>query len=150
MLYDGDGNRVAKTVGGATTYYLVDDRNLTGYAQVLEEIAGGAVQRQYTYGLDLVSQNQLIDGNWEVSFYGYDGHGGVAALINGNGLVTDQHYYDAFGSSVASDGLTPNIYLYAGEQFDPDLNATYLRSRYMIPTLGRFLTSDSYQGVVST
>ena len=25
MLYDGDGNRVAKTVGGVTTHYLVDD-----------------------------------------------------------------------------------------------------------------------------
>ena len=58
MVYDGDGNRVAKTVGGVTTNYLVDDRNLTGYAQVLEEIVGGAVQRKYTYGLDLISQNR--------------------------------------------------------------------------------------------
>ena len=59
MVYDGDGNRVAKTVGGVTTNYLVDDRNLTGYAQVLEEIVGGAVQRRYTYGLDLISQKQV-------------------------------------------------------------------------------------------
>ena len=29
-----------KTVGGVTTRYLVDDRNLTGYAQVLEELSG--------------------------------------------------------------------------------------------------------------
>src|SRR5207302_3451129 len=27
-VYDGDGNRVAKTAGGTTTRYLVDDRNL--------------------------------------------------------------------------------------------------------------------------
>ena len=32
LTYDGDGNRVAKTVTGVTTRYLVDDRNLTGYA----------------------------------------------------------------------------------------------------------------------
>jgi len=25
VVYDGDGNRVAKTVGGVTTQYLVDD-----------------------------------------------------------------------------------------------------------------------------
>ena len=31
MVYDGDGNRVGKTVNGVTTYYLVDDLNPTGY-----------------------------------------------------------------------------------------------------------------------
>jgi hypothetical protein len=30
MVYDGDGNRVAKTVGGVTTQYLVDELNPTG------------------------------------------------------------------------------------------------------------------------
>ncbi len=34
MTYDGDGNRVSKTVNGTTTYYLVDDVNPSGYAQV--------------------------------------------------------------------------------------------------------------------
>src|SRR5207244_4691839 len=41
VVYDGDGNRVSKTVGTVTTQYLVDDRNPTRNAQVLEEIAGG-------------------------------------------------------------------------------------------------------------
>src|SRR5262249_36933069 len=42
FVYDGDGNRVGKTVATATntvtTYYLVDTVNPTGYAQVLEEL----------------------------------------------------------------------------------------------------------------
>jgi YD repeat-containing protein len=33
--YDGHGNRVAKTVGGVTTHYLVNTNNPTGSAQVL-------------------------------------------------------------------------------------------------------------------
>jgi len=37
--YNADGIRVSKTTGGATTLYLVDDRNPTGFAQVLEELA---------------------------------------------------------------------------------------------------------------
>jgi RHS repeat-associated protein len=37
LTYDGDGQRVKKTAGSTTTWYLVDDRNPTGYAQVLEE-----------------------------------------------------------------------------------------------------------------
>jgi hypothetical protein len=46
IVYDGDGNRVKKTVGGVTTQYLVDDLNPTGYPQVVEELVGGAVSRQ--------------------------------------------------------------------------------------------------------
>jgi len=41
LLYDGDGNRVAKTVGSVTTRYLVDDLNPTGYPQVVDELVGG-------------------------------------------------------------------------------------------------------------
>jgi YD repeat-containing protein len=96
-VYDGDGNRVAKTAGGVTTRYLVDDRNPTGYAQVLEEIVGGAVARSYTYGLDLISQRQQIGGAWATSFYGYDGHGSVRFLTDAGGLITDQYDCDAFG-----------------------------------------------------
>ncbi len=55
-VYDGDGNRVAKSVGGVTTNYLVDTNNPTGYAQVVEELQGGAVVKSFTYGHDLISQ----------------------------------------------------------------------------------------------
>ena len=37
IVYDGDGNRHAKTVGGISTTYLVDTQNPTGYAQVGQE-----------------------------------------------------------------------------------------------------------------
>src|SRR2546426_11257448 len=37
MVYDGDGNRVSESVGGATTKYLVDTLNPTGLPQVLDE-----------------------------------------------------------------------------------------------------------------
>ena len=86
IVYDGDGNRAAKTVSGVTTRYLVDDRNLTGYAQVLEEIVGGVVQRAYTYGLTRVSQRQASGP----SFYGYDGHGDVRLLTDAAG-AGDRH-----------------------------------------------------------
>jgi len=65
MIYDGDCNRVLKTVNGVTTRYLVDDLNPTGYAQVVEELSGsGVVQREYTYGLQRISQNQIVSGAW--------------------------------------------------------------------------------------
>ena len=78
LIYDAFGNRVAKTVNSVTTQYLVDDLNPTGYAQVVEELTGpigsGVVTRQYTYGLQRISENlsPVVTGNsiWTASFYG--------------------------------------------------------------------------------
>ena len=148
IVYDGDGNRVAKTVGGVTTHYLVDDLNPTGFAQVVEEIVGGQVQRQYTYGNTLISQNQLISGVWTASFYGFDGHGSVRMLTDKDGVVTDTFDYDAFGNLISRLGSTPNNYLYSGEQFDPDLGIYFQRARYYNQERGRFLSMDPFAGVL--
>ena len=144
IVYDGDGNRVAKIVGGVTTQYLVDDRNPTGYAQVLEEIENGAVVRSYTYGLDLISQKQASG----VSFYGYDGHGSVRLLTDASGTVTDTYTYDAFGGLIGSSGTTPNVYLYAGEQVDGNVGFYYLRARNYDHSIGRFRTLDPASWVI--
>ncbi len=146
IVYDGDGNRVAKTVNGTTTKYLVDDLNPTGYAQVVEEIGTGGVQRTYTYGLQRISQTQFINSAWQTSFYNYDGFGSVRMLTDITGAVTDTYDYDAWGNIVSSTGSTPNVYLYRGEQFDPDLQLYYLRARYFNPLTGRFLTRDPLNG----
>ena len=143
---DGDGNRVVETAGGTTTRYLVDDRNLTGYAQVLEEVAAGTAQRVYTYGLNRISQSQASG----TSFYGYDGHGSVRLLTDTTGAVTDRYDYDAFGNIISQAGTTPNVYLYSGEQNDPDLNLYYLRARYLSQVTGRFWTMDTFGGLPRT
>ncbi|MGA2649953.1 MAG: DUF2341 domain-containing protein [Terracidiphilus sp.] len=143
IVYDGDGNRVAKTAKGVTTYYLVDGLNPTGYSQVVEELQGGAVTRQYTYGLQRISENQPINSTWTVSFYGYDGGGNVRNLTNSASTVTDTYEYDAFGNVFTVGGTTPNNYLYRGEQYDPDLGLYYLRARYYNPLTGRFMSRDS-------
>ena len=146
LVYDGNGNRVAKTVGGVTTQYLVDDLNPTGYAQVVEEVVNGAVTRQYTYGLQRISENQIISNVWTPSFYGYDGSGSVRQLTNSAGVVTDEYEYDAYGNSFTKQGTTPNNYLYRGEQYDPDLGLYYLRARYYNPNTGRFMSLDPEDG----
>lgn len=145
MVYDGDGNRVAKTVAGVTTNYLVDDRNLTGYAQVLEEIVGGVVQRQYTYGLDLVSQKV----NTDVFFYHYDGIGSVRSLGNISGVNSGEYIYDAFGSLLAEQISIENDYLFIGEFLDRNIESYYLRARFYNQEVGRFTTTDTWVGRTS-
>ena len=146
LVYDGDGHRVAKTVNGVTTRYLVDDLNPTGYAQVVEEVVGGAVQREYAYGSQRISQSQFISNTWTTSYYSYDGFGSVRQLTNAAGAVTDSYEYDAFGNSFTISGTTPNNYMYRGEQWDADLGLYYLRARYYNPLTGRFLSRDPENG----
>jgi RHS repeat-associated protein len=113
----------------------------------MEELVNGAVARSYTYGLDRISENQLVSGAWTASFYGVDGGGSVRQLANSSGTPTDTYEYDAFGNLVDKTGpsqntYTPNNYLYRGEQYDPDLGLYYLRARYYNPVTGRFLSAD--------
>ena len=140
FLYDGDGNRVARTVDGVTTEYLVDDRNPTGYAQVLEEIVGGSVERAYTYGRELISQRTANS----ISFYHYDAQGSTRLLTDASASLTDRYDYDAFGGIVHSAGATPNSYLFRGEQFDSSVGCvlpagSLLPRGYRTISDGRFL-----------
>jgi RHS repeat-associated protein len=149
ITYDGDGNRVAESVNGLTTQYLVDDLNPTGYPQVVDELLGGVVSRTYAYGRTRISQNQL-QGNAHVpSFYGYDGHGNVRFLTNSAGAVTDTYQFDAFGNRISSTGSTLNDFLFSQEQSDNFLNLYYLRARYYNPASGRFITMDPEAGNIN-
>jgi RHS repeat-associated protein len=150
-VYDGDGNRVGKTVGGVITNYLVDTLNPTGYAQVLDELQSNTVTRSYTWGLQLVSESQLVAATppanpLQTSWYGFDGHGSVRYLTSSSGAVTDTYDYDAFGNLINSTGSTANNYLFAGEQFDPDLGLYYNRARYLDVRSGRFWGMDTDEG----
>jgi RHS repeat-associated protein len=148
ITYDGDGNRVSKTVGGITTKYLVDDQNPTGLPQVLEESSSDGSSRKFVYGLQRISQKQLVvaSSSTLISFYIYDGLGSVRALADAGGAVTDAYDYDAFGNLIDATGSTPNEFLFAGEQFDADLGLYYNRARYLKPSTGRFFTLDALDG----
>jgi RHS repeat-associated protein len=144
VVYDGDGNRIQKTVDGVTTTYLVDTNNLTGYSQVLEEKRAGILVKAYIYGLDLVACRDIPAA--KTYYFGYDGQGSVRYLTDSDGNVTDTYDYDAFGNLISKTGSTDNNYLYTGEQWDNDLEMYFLRARYMDTDSGRFWGMDSWEG----
>lgn len=160
FVYDGDGNRVEKIVAGITTKYLISEVNPTGYPQVVGEYFSGNTtppydtRRVYVYGLDRISQyRNYFTGTQsltQTSYYVYDGHGSVRALTDPNGNITDTYDYDAFGNlthtSTTLSSPTPNEFLFAGEQYDSNLNLYYNRARYLNTTTGRFWTMDTYEG----
>ena len=148
MVYDGDGNRVSETAAGVTTKFLVNTQNPTGYSQVLDELVSGSVTKTYAYGLQRISENQLIGSTWTPGFYGYDGHGNVRFTTSTAGTVGNTYQFDAFGMPVASTGTIANTYLYSGERFDSSLNLYQLRARYYNMLTGRFETMDPVLGDV--
>jgi hypothetical protein len=48
----------------------------------LVTLTSGAVTRTYTYGLQRISEDQIVSNTWTPSFYSYDGGGNVRALTN--------------------------------------------------------------------
>ena len=146
--YNADGIRVSKTSAGTTTLYLVDSRNPSGYAQVLEEISvsGGTTNlaKVFTYGHDLIAQRTVSSG--VRNFYGYDGSGNTRYLTGTSAAISDTYIYDAYGTLLTSTGSTANDYLFAGEQYDSTLALYFLRARYLNTGTGRFWTRDSFAG----
>jgi RHS repeat-associated protein len=139
--YDADGQRVAQTVAGQETRFLVDENGPV--AQVLQAYApDGTVQVSYVHGQDLISQSR----NGQRSFYLVDGLGSTRALADAHGKVTDRYTYDAFGRLLAVTGSTVNDYIFAGEYWDANVGLDYLRARYYDPATGRFVSPDPLQG----
>ena len=129
-----------------TTKYLIDTLNPTGYSQVMDELVSGAVTRTYTFGLQRISENQLVGSTWTPSFYGYDGHGNVRFTTNTTGVAGNTYQFDAFGMPIASAGTIANTYLYSGERYDSNINLYQLRARYYNMLTGRFETMDPAPG----
>jgi RHS repeat-associated protein len=142
-LYDADGNRVASTTDGAVTRYLVDANR--PYAEVLLEYSpGGVIQASYVYGRDLISQAR----GGVLAYYHRDGLGDTRVLTDRSGAVTDRYTYDAFGRTIRRTGNTVNAYLFPDAMRDFLVGLDYLRSRYLSPTVGRFVSRDTFEGFV--
>ena len=143
-LYNDAGIRVRST-SFATTHYLVDPNNHTGYAQVLEELAtiGGLPNRSYVIGDDVLAQS---GSTTNASYLLYDGHGSTRQLVTST-TVSSQYNYDAYGQTMATSTTISGTSLrYCGEQFDDGLNMYNLRARFYDPASGRFNAVDTFGG----
>jgi RHS repeat-associated protein len=140
MTYDADGLRRRLQTPSEDTRFVWDDQNV-----LLETDDQGATQAFYTlapqrYG-DLLSQRRGSDSR----FYLFDGLGSTDRLLDENEAVTDGYTYEAFGTTRASSGTTPNPYRYVGRlgyQFNGATGLHYVRARWYGAAMGRFLGLD--------
>ena len=159
------GAQVDHRVLDSTTEYLTDDRNPTGYSQVLSETtfdANGAVSKKtiYSVGHDQISQTvydysaSSQQPTVTTQFFGTDGHGSVRVLVDAvAAIVRDPAFqlqlytFDAYGNLLGWTNAQPlTSYLYSGESFDFSIGQQYLRARFYDATTGRFNRLDPFFG----
>ncbi|NIN64369.1 MAG: hypothetical protein GTO63_06645 [Anaerolineae bacterium] len=131
FAYNGDGVRVGKTIGAATTDYLVD------VAATLPVVISDT-DAIYLYGLDIIAE-QLAGA--DRYYYVHDGLGSVRQLLDSTGQIATRYAYDPFGVPLAGNGV-PNPWQFTGEAWDAGVELLYLRARYYQPETGRFVTKD--------
>lgn len=143
--YNTDGIRVAATLNGVTTNFLVDATQQP-FAQVIEEYENvGSPSAVYTYGSNLIAQQSA----GTEFFYHTDGLGSTRLGTNNAGDVVNAYIYDAYGNLLQQTEGLANRYRYTGESFDSETENYYLRARYYDPTTGRFLTRDPFNGFLA-
>jgi RHS repeat-associated protein len=132
--YSGLGDRLSQTVNGVTTNYTLDLNS--GLTQVLNDGTN-----TYVYGVDRIAQ--MNGGTPE--YFLTDALGSMRQLVDSTGNVTLAKSYQPFGTGISSVGSGSSSYGFTGEMTD-STGLIYLRARYLVPTDGRFLTRDTWQG----
>ena len=137
-FYNSDGLRISKKVNGNTTNHVWD-----GDQMVLETDGAGNVTNKYIRGINLIYSE---DSGANRRYFLYNGHGDTVQLTSTTGSSIKTYDYDAFGNEKNPDPSDTNMFRYCGEYFDKETGTIYLRARYYDPTIGRFITEDSYRG----
>ena len=143
--YDGDGNRISKSVNGKKTYYV--NNTLLPLAQVLLEVdESNCVKNFYIYGRSRICQIS----NGEIGFYLYD-HPlrNVRQIVDKEGKMVSSINYDSFGNKAECLDTSLSNFQYPGEQCDSETGLIFLRNRYYDPSIGRFISQDPRPGSLS-
>jgi RHS repeat-associated protein len=88
----------------------------------------------------LISQNDDFGSLYFLS----DAQNSTRALTDDAGAVTSTYKYDAFGKLDGNGSLAETHYLYTGQQYDPATELYSLRARYYDPSIGRFMSRDTW------
>ena len=139
--YDPEGLRTKKVTSSGTTRYYYDTED-----RVITESSNGVIATaRTTWGKQALARK--TSGNYY--YYLYNGHGDVTKVIDQNGNIINSYTYDEWGNILAKQEQLAQPLKYAGEYLDDESGLYYLRARYYDPTIGRFISRDSYEGDIT-
>jgi RHS repeat-associated protein len=150
--YDGITRRITKETD-ATRHYFYSDR-----WQILEERVEDetAAERQFIWGQryldDLVLRDRDTDhdGSLDERLYVLSDYFNPTAIADEDGVVLERYGYNAFGlSRVMNADFEPRSTSdfdwetrYGAYRYDAETGFYQVRFRYLLPTLGRWLSRD--------
>lgn len=142
--YNVSGLRIEKVVNGQRINHVWD-----GSKQIVADIVEGDTYNAncYVRGTSLAAKYKFVNGaKSEYTYYTQNAHGDVVNLTDADGAVTKKYTYDAFGVEKNISDSDANPFRYCGEYFDAETGTIYLRARYYNPSIGRFISRDSFAG----
>ena len=131
--YDGNGQRVQKTVNGVAQKFLWN-----GGSIAKEYKADGTVRADYQLGA-----GAKIDGKWQFNLS--DIQGSTLGVTDDAGKMIATWDYSDYGVTTQTSG-DKNLYqpfLYTGQELDAETGFYHNRARHYAPRLGKFLARDS-------
>ncbi|OMD19366.1 RHS repeat domain-containing protein [Paenibacillus odorifer] len=146
--YYPDGLRATKTVNGVFTRYVYVN------GKVIDELdASGKSKARNIQGSKLLFRKDYV--NSRAGYYFYNAHGDIVKIIDADGskATLKSYYYDIWGNLTNEDSnqlrFFDNPYKYSGELLDDESGLIYLKARYYDPSIGRFITEDTYDGQIT-
>ena len=137
--YDPMGHRTAATTEGVTEAYVWDTFSRYGDVLYQSDTAGNALSFTLAGGM-LISQHDAAG----TSYFLADALGSTRALTDEAGSISSAYNYDAFGELTAGSVPVGTDYLFTGQQYDASTELYRLRARYYSPSMGRFLSQDTW------
>jgi len=131
FVYDGDGRRVMKIEGGETILYI------NKYFEV--NLTTSENTSYYYLGNRLVAMKKGDD----LRYIHQDHLTGTALVTDASGNVTGTMKYYPYGYCRNSTGDLGTDKLFTGQRLD-DTGLYYYGARYYDPTIGRFISPDTF------
>jgi RHS repeat-associated protein len=144
--YDGDGNRLALSVGGQVTTSYVWDPNAPLPELAIERDGAGALLRRYTYGSSIGQVPLAMRAAGSDHYLLGDALGSVADVVSSDGTAEWSYTYEPYGAMRAAVQESPsaptNLLRFTGQLLDQTTSNYHLQARGYDPSTGRFLQLD--------
>ena len=137
--YNANGIRTSKTVNGVKHVYTLDG------TKILRETWNGNVL------IPLYDNEDSVCGiiyNDEPYYFQKNLQGDIIAVVNTTAEVVARYSYDAWGVCTVTQDTSEcgiasvNPFRYRGYFYDEEIGMYYLQSRYLNPSVGKFVNAD--------
>ena len=153
--YDHNGLRTQKKVtesGVTTTYdYTLHGKLITHLTKRTVDESGAESTEELHFFYDAQSRPAFVEYNGVKYRYVHNLQGDIVGIVDNTGNLVVEYLYDAWGKPLSIIGTLKtslgelNLFRYRGYVHDEESALYYLRSRYYIPAIGRFVTADEIQ-----